>query len=252
MSDRGGDNLTATGWIDPDGGTGPAGSVDSVTGLEGLTQQTRRAIEAVAETNDVVVASSSFQSQSLPLLHMLSQIGSIPVYFIDTGYHFPDTHRFRQQLSELLDLEVVAISSPISKSQQRSPDGRLLFASDPDYCCQINKTAPMERVASEADVWITGVRRDQNANRSQLEPVMQGPGRSRRFHPMLDWDARSIWAYIRHHGLPRHPLEDAGYLSIGCAPCTRRVSAESLDDPRADRWFGIAKTECGLHVDLVR
>ena len=105
----------------------------------------------------------------------------------------------------------------------------------------------MEPLLQQYDVWISGVRKDQNANRSQFEYEQKGKHNTLRFHPMLEWSARLIWQYIREHQLPKHPLETQGYLSIGCEPCTRKPSAEDRDG----RWFGMNKTECGLHTDLV-
>lgn len=199
-----------------------------------------------------VFASSSFQSHSIPMLHIISEIDKkIPVFFLNTGYHFPETLQYRTQIAETLGINVIDLKSPISKNLQREPDGRLYFASDPNHCCFLNKTLPMEPILAEYDVWITGVRRDQNANRQNFPFEAKGPKDTLRFHPMLDWNGRMIGTYMNDHKLPRHPLEAKGYLNIGCAPCTAKYSATEDTTGRGSRWAGLKKTECGLHTDLM-
>jgi phosphoadenosine phosphosulfate reductase len=108
----------------------------------------------------------------------------------------------------------------------------------------------MEAAASECDVWVSGVRRSQNANRSTFDANMDGPGRSVRYHPMLEWTDEMIEDFLLDFEIPAHPLDGQGYTSVGCAPCTSRVP-EGVD-PRDARWSGLTKTECGLHIELVR
>ncbi|MFT5618175.1 MAG: phosphoadenosine phosphosulfate reductase [Arenicella sp.] len=199
-----------------------------------------------------IFASSSFQSHSIPMIHIISQIdNSIPVYFLNTGYHFPETMAYRTQIAELLNLNVIDAKSPISKNLQREPDGRLYFASDPNHCCFLNKTLPMEPVLARHDIWITGVRRDQNANRSSFPYEAKGPQDTLRFHPMLDWNGKMIGTYINDFKIPRHPLEAKGYLNIGCSPCTAKYVDNGDGTGRGSRWAGMKKTECGLHTDLM-
>ena len=193
--------------------------------------------------------SSSFQTHSTVLLHIISRIDkSIPVYFINTGFLFPDTIRYKDQLASLLDLNIVEVKSSIPKSQQKDMSGHLLFSSDPDYCCSLNKIQPLEPVLAKYDVWINGVRADQTAVRQQMKVEEQSKYGTIRFHPMLDWSSKEIYAYIREYKIPKHPLDDKGYMSIGCEPCTRKIIA---GDERSARWFGLNKTECGLNTDLV-
>lgn len=192
---------------------------------------------------------SSFQSHSVPLLHIIAQTGlPIPVVFLNTGFHFPDTVRFKDQVAALLGLDILEVLSPVPRDQQRDVEGRLFFTSDPDHCCYLNKTLPMDPVLQSHDIWINGVRRDQNFNRSQMQVEAPAPHDVTRFHPILDWSGKMIYAYIKEHSLPRHPLDDKGYVSIGCEPCTRRVLP---GDERGGRWFGMTKTECGLHTELM-
>ena len=193
--------------------------------------------------------SSSFQTHSIPLLHMLSKIdNTIPVVFINTGYLFPETLTFRDIIVNELGLDLINLTSSISRIYQKDCHGNFLFTSDPDHCCFINKTQPMEPILIEYDVWINGIRADQNANRKKMGIEQDGAFNCMRFHPFLDWNNKMIFDYIKEYNLPKHPLDDKGYLSIGCDPCTRKID---LQNERSGRWFGLNKTECGLHTDLV-
>ncbi len=193
---------------------------------------------------------SSFQTHSIPLLHIISRARQpVPVYFLDTGYHFPQTLKFRDQVADMLGLDLRIVRSDTSRHMQKDPYGKLLFASDPDHCCTINKTQPTEALLMTHDVWINGVRRDQSPVRKDFREEEQAPHGSVRYHPILDWTSRDIYQYRKENDLPEHPLDKEGYLSIGCEPCTRKVI---LNDSRDARWYGMNKTECGLHTDLVK
>ncbi len=196
-------------------------------------------------------ASSSFQTHSIPMLHLLSSFdNSIPVYFLNTGYHFPETLLYRNQIAHLYKLNVLNVTSPVSRIRQKDNRGNLMFASDPDQCCFFNKTLPMDPLLAEYDVWLNGVRKDQNENRSNFNYEEKGKYNSLRFHPMLNWTKQMIWHYIRENNIPHHPLESAGYHSIGCEPCTRKMTMEDQNE-RGARWEGMKKTECGLHTELI-
>ena len=193
---------------------------------------------------------SSFQTHSIVLLHIISRINpNIPIYFINTGFLFPKTITYKDLIATEFGLNIIDAKSVVPKSQQRDSYGNLLFASDPDYCCFLNKIQPLDPILAEADVWINGVRGDQTATRKAMNIEEQSKFGTIRFHPMLDWDKKEIYAYIREHNLPKHPLDAEGYMSIGCEPCTRKVI---LGDERSARWFGMNKTECGLNTDLVK
>lgn len=193
---------------------------------------------------------SSFQSHSLVLVHIISRIDpTIPVYFINTGYHFPETMKFRDEITERFGLNTIDLKSDVPKFMQRDYDGRLLFTSDPDHCCHLNKTQPMDAILLSHDVWINGVRADQSAVRAAMKVEQPAKHGCLRFHPMLDWNPKMIWQYQKEHQLPKHPLEEKGYLSIGCEPCTRKLDPEMQE--REARWFGLNKVECGLNTDLV-
>jgi phosphoadenosine phosphosulfate reductase len=194
--------------------------------------------------------SSSFQTHSIVLLHLLSEFdNTIPVYFINTGYHFPETMTYRDQIADLFKLNVQVVASSTPRNMQKDAEGRLLFTSDPDYCCYLNKVQPLDAVLPNYDIWINGVRGDQSAVRKSFAVEQPAPHDTTRFHPMLDWDMRMIEKYIKEFQIPRHPLEAKGYLSIGCEPCTRKLDIETYN--RQGRWFGLNKTECGLNTELV-
>ena len=197
-----------------------------------------------------VFTTSSFQSQSLPLLHMISRVDrDIPVFYTNTGFLFPDTIRFAEQVAAQLNLRVIGLRPEVTKIRQMDAAGRFLYASDPDHCCYLNKVAPLEPILIEYDVWINGVRADQSDVRSQLHEEEAAPHDCLRYHPMLGWDSRMVYYYRQQHGLPAHPLEEKGYMSIGCEPCTTRFSGDG--NQRNSRWFGMNKTECGLNTTLV-
>lgn len=193
---------------------------------------------------------SSFQSHSIVLLHILSEIdNTIPVYFLNTGYLFPETLKFRDKIGSKLGLSITDLHSVIPKSMQKDRNGKLFFVEDPDHCCAINKTQPMENILASHDIWINGVRADQSATRSAMRVEQSAPFNVTRFHPMLNWNAKMIYQYRKQYDLPDHPMESKGYLSVGCEPCTRKIDPELQE--REARWYGMNKTECGLHTDLI-
>ncbi len=213
-------------------------------------EEIKERIRMYQEAGKSVFTTSSFQSHSLVLLHILSRIDkNIPVYFINTGYHFPETIKFRDTITEQFGIRTLDLKSDVPKFMQRDGEGRLLFTSDPDHCCYLNKTQPMDAILTKYDVWINGVRADQSAVRAAMKVEQPAKNGCMRFHPMLDWNAKMIWEYQKEYNLPKHPLEEKGYLSIGCEPCTRKLDPEMQE--REARWFGLNKVECGLHTDLI-
>jgi len=195
--------------------------------------------------------SSSFQTHSLPLIHIISRFQpEIPVYFLNTGFHFPETMEFRHVIGESFGLTIIDAISPVSKAGQRDEQGKFFFVTNTDHCCYLNKVLPMEPVIQQYDIWINGVRRDQTKFRSTLhEEEDMGDGKLR-YHPMLDWTSKMIWEYRKEFSLPEHPLEAQGYLSIGCMPCTRSMS--ETQDTRTARWAGQSKEECGIQTGFIQ
>jgi phosphoadenosine phosphosulfate reductase len=197
------------------------------------------------------VITSSFGADSAVLLHLVATVApQVPVLFLDTGYHFDDTVTFRRDLTRDLGLTVLDVRPDLSVAQQDQRYGSDLFARDPDACCQLRKTIPLRRMLSNFDGWATGVRRVQTPERAAT-PVVEARQHDGRWlvkvAPLATWTDEQVEDYLDDHGLPRHPLVDQGYPSIGCAPCTRPVG--DGQDPRAGRWASFdGKTECGIHL----
>ncbi len=194
-----------------------------------------------------IAATSSFQTQSLPLLHMIA--GTTPemaVYFLDTGFHFAETLAFRDALMAEMCVKVITLTPEMGHARFRQRHGEL-YRSNPDLCCYINKVEPWQQVKSGLRAWISGIRRDQTENRRNTPIVSQTRDGRFKVCPLATWTERDIWRYINEHNLPVHPLLSQGYMSIGCAPCTRPIT--EAGDSRSGRWAGQAKTECGLHLD---
>lgn len=216
-------------------------------------EEIKSAIHNYKEKEFSLFTSSSFQTHSTVLLHIISRIDkNIPVYFLQTGFHFSETLEYKKQITGLFQLHVIDIISSTPKFMQTDDKGRFLFTSDPDRCCAINKIQPMEPLLEKFDVWINGVRADQNANRSTFHIEEKTNKKAVRYHPMLNWTNKMIYDYIHEYNIPKHPLDDKGYMSIGCEPCTRKFDLDALSDERNARWFGMQKTECGLHTQLIQ
>jgi len=195
-----------------------------------------------------IVSTSSFQTQSLPLLHIISQVTpQLIVFYLDTGFHFPETLAFRDRLVNELNLNVQVIKSEMGHDQFKHQYGDL-FRENPDLCCYINKVEPLQRALKGQKAWISGIRRDQTTERSNTPIVAMQADGIYKISPLAQWTSRDIGQYIYDHNLPDHPLLVQGYLSIGCAPCTQPVTEGQ--DERTGRWVGQGKTECGLHVPL--
>jgi phosphoadenosine phosphosulfate reductase len=194
---------------------------------------------------------SSFGADSVVLLHLLSEVApQVPVLFLETGFHFDETLVFRRELARDLGLTVLDVQPDLSVRQQAQRYGAELYDRDPDACCRMRKTTPLRRALANFDGWATGVRRIQTPERSTT-PVVEARQHDGRWlvkvAPLASWDDQDIADYQQAHDLPRHPLVDEGFPSIGCWPCTQRV--EPGTDPRAGRWAAFdGKTECGIHL----
>lgn len=201
------------------------------------------------EFGDDAVLTSSFQTQSLPLLHLVARYASgLPILFLETGYHFPETLEFRDRIVDNWGLNVVELRGDKGAEYAAQQGNTPLYATDPDRCCHINKVRPLDDALEDREVWISGIRRDQSGARSDAELIERTPEGILRIHPIIDWTGDDVDAYIKKHNLPHHPLTEEGYESIGCAPCTEPPSEGG--DTRDGRWSGTDKTECGLHTDL--
>lgn len=194
------------------------------------------------------IISSSFGAQAAVMLHLVTrQQADIPVVFIDTGYLFPETYRFVDELTERLSLNLNVFRPEVSPAWQEARHGQRWEQgrSALDDYNRDNKVAPMERALRELDVgtWFAGLRRSQSSTRARTQFV-QRSGRRYKVHPIADWSDRDVHRYLQAHELPYHPLWDAGYVSIGDVHTTRPL--HEIDSPDEARFFGV-KRECGLH-----
>lgn len=195
---------------------------------------------------DEIALVSSFGADSSVLLHMVAEIDrGTPVVFVDTGKLFPATLRYRDELVERLGLTDVRSRQPEKDGLAKTDPAGMLWMSDTDACCHVRKVLPLEQALGEFSAWISGRKRFQSATRSSLQVFEVDEGRVK-VNPLADWSAENILAYAKDKGLPPHPLVAEGYPSIGCLPCTDKVRPG--EDPRAGRWRGQDKTECGIHL----
>ena len=196
-----------------------------------------------------IAMSSSFQTQSVPLLHMVAQINrNLLIYFIDTGYHFWETAIFREQLASDWHLNVLDLYRDTRWDVFARQRTRTLPLEDPNLCCYIHKVQPMQTALKDMLAWITGIRRDQTATRAKARILEWQEDGLLKVNPLLNWTRADVLRYAEEHNLPSHPLTEKGYRSVGCAPCTVAVGVQ--DDERAGRWQGRGKTECGLHTAM--
>lgn len=196
-----------------------------------------------------IALSSSFQTQSMPLLHMASQIRrDILIFFLDTGYHFWDTLIFREQLASEWHLNVLDLYRDTRWDHFARGRTRTLPLEDPDLCCFLHKVQPMQKALKDMMAWISGIRRDQTATRAHAKILELQPDGLLKVNPMLNWTKADVQRYMEENHLPSHPLYEKGYRSVGCAPCTAAIGIN--DDERAGRWKGRGKTECGLHTEM--
>ncbi|MBD3414949.1 MAG: phosphoadenylyl-sulfate reductase [Candidatus Aminicenantes bacterium] len=198
---------------------------------------------------------SSFQASGVVLLDLVRDIQpDLPVFFIDTGYHFPETLEFRDRLIHEWKLNVVTIGPETKKKGTSKENKEPLYKKDPDLCCRTHKVEPLKRLKKRSQItaWLSALRRDQNSNRESMNMFMHDQKGHIRIHPLIHWSRNKIWQHIYAKRLPFHPLYDQGYTSIGCFPpeCTTRGVSEKR--PRSGRWPDSDKTECGLHLDLVK
>lgn len=189
---------------------------------------------------------SSFGAESVVLLHLVSLLDRrTPVIFIDTEMLFTETLVYQQDLAERLMLEDVrVIRADRDRIFEHDNEG-LLHLHDPDACCALRKTAPLQKALGGFDAWITGRKRFQGKSRETIEFFENEDDRRIKVNPLAHWTTSDLQDYITENHLPRHPLVARGYPSIGCAPCTTRVS--DGEDPRAGRWRDQDKDECGIH-----
>jgi len=192
-----------------------------------------------------IAAVSSFGAESAVLLHMIAAADAdVPVIFTNTQKMFGETLAYRDALAERLGLTDLRVYRPDPRVLRQRDATGTRWSYDPDGCCAIRKVEPLDRALDGFSAWISGRKGFQAGTRTALPRFEAEAGRLK-INPLADWDKPALDAYFAEHDLPRHPLEAQGYASIGCAPCTSPVRPG--EDPRAGRWRGFDKVECGIH-----
>jgi phosphoadenosine phosphosulfate reductase len=226
-----------------DGGYGSV--VKRMSGLDGADLLAPLIAQVFCRRIAVV---SSFGAESVVLLHMVAEIDrSVPVISLDTEKLFAETIAYRAQLIERLGFTDVRIIKPDAGSVQLLDPEESLYKRSPDLCCRIRKIEPLQLALAGFSAWISGRKRFHGGSRGDIPTLEVVDGRLK-IEPLARFSVHDIEAYFARYDLPRHPLVAQGYRSIGCAPCT--IRGGTTDNPRAGRWAGLAKTECGIHWSL--
>lgn len=228
----------------------------TVEGMQELAADAGRALAGASAEEIVRWASDTFGPRfcvtssfaDAVLVHLVSRVApGTDVVFLDTGLHFPETLRVRDQAAATLPVRVRSIRPRLTVGQQDGLYGPRLFSRDPDECCALRKVEPLERALADYDAWAAGLRRDESPTRANTPVVHFEAARGKvKVNPLTAWSQADVDAYISRWNVPVNPLLSQGYGSVGCWPCTRRVKAG--EDPRSGRWPMFDKTECGLHA----
>jgi phosphoadenosine phosphosulfate reductase len=224
--------------------------------LEQLAQQAGRELESAPAQEIVRWAVQTFGTrlavassmQDAVLVQLVSQVAAgVDVLFVDTGYHFAETLGTRDAVAMVYNVNLITLRPRQTVAAQDATHGPQLHDRDPDLCCALRKVAPLDRALACYDAWATGLRRAEAPGRAGTPVVSYDAQRGKvKIAPIAAWTDTDVQAYIAEHAILTNPLRSAGYPSIGCFPCTRAVAIK--DDPRAGRWAGLAKTECGIHT----
>jgi phosphoadenosine phosphosulfate reductase len=206
-----------------------------------MNDAARIAANALASASAPCIT-SSFQAEDVVVVHMVREMRpDIPVLFLETFHHFPETLRYRDELAALWQLNLVNLEAP--KPQIG------LWQTDTQACCALHKVGPLFTALEAYDVWFTGLRREQSPSRAHLEETedfrLPSGRRLTKINPLARWTTKEVWTYAKAHGISLLPLYELGYSSIGCEPCTS-LPPDPLN-PRSGRWSG-KKLECGIHV----
>jgi len=217
--------------------------------VEGLAPEQALDTVLAANENARVCLTSSFQAEDMAVLHLLRErIPGVPVLFLDTGYHFPQTYEYRDRMAKEWSLHLVNVLPTRTVPEQESAFG-ILYQSDPTRCCQLRKVEPLLGALEPFDVWFTGLRREQSPTRKNLKKIelhRLPTGKTLwKVSLLADWNWEQVWSYVNANGISHLPQYDEGYLSIGCQPCTALPA--DPDNPRSGRWGG-TKLECGIHT----
>lgn len=204
-------------------------------------------IKWAVETFPNITFACSFGAEDVVLVDMLQKVSpQTDIFYLDTDFHFKETYETRDKLIETYGLKFVEMKPLITPEEQAAEHGDELWKNDPTACCNIRKVEPLTRVLGRYEAWITGIRRDQAPTRANAKKIEYDVKFGLvKFNPIASWTSEDVWNYIREHNVPYNALHDQNYPSIGCEHCTRPVMPG--EDPRAGRWAGNEKTECGLH-----
>ena len=196
-----------------------------------------------------ITLACSFGAEDVALVDMIARIDrSVPVFFLDTDYLFPETFEVRDRIIKRYGIRPLGVKPLLTIDEQSALHGPDLFASHPDQCCKIRKVEPLRRHLGGFQAWVTGIRRDQAPTRANAGLVEWDKLFGLvKLNPLARFTTEDVWAYIRAHDVPYNVLHDRNYPSIGCTPCTRPV--QPGEDPRAGRWANFQKKECGLHTE---
>jgi len=200
------------------------------------------------ETFPNITFACSFGAEDVVLVDMLQKVSpKTDIFYLDTDYHFKETYETRDLMVERYPgIPFVKVSPEITPEEQAAQFGEELWKSDANACCNIRKVKPLTNILSKYEAWITGIRRDQAPTRANSKKVEYDTKFGLiKFNPIAHWTSEDVWQYIRDNNVIYNPLHDQNYPSIGCEQCTRKVMPG--EDPRAGRWAGQEKTECGLH-----
>lgn len=212
------------------------------------TQPAEAALQLAFSTfGENVALACSFGAEDVALAHMAAGVyPGARVFYLDTAFLFPETHAVRERIAARYPLKLEARRPELTPAEQAARYGEALWSRQPDLCCDLRKVQPLRAQLAGLSAWITGIRRDQAPTRANTRKVEwdQKFGLVK-FNPLADWSWERVWEYIRANDVPYNELHDRGYPSIGCTHCTRQ--ALPGEDPRAGRWSGFQKTECGLH-----
>jgi phosphoadenosine phosphosulfate reductase len=217
--------------------------------IENLTPEGALNLVLDAHVGRPACLTCSFQAEDMIALDLLrKRIPSIPVLYLDTGYHFAQTYEYRDRMAREWSLNLVNVIPRETVEQQESEFG-ILYHSDPTKCCQLRKVEPLFQALEPYEIWFTGLRREQSPTRKNLKKVEehQLPNGKKLLKVSLlaDWTWAQVWKYTTDNNIVYLPQYDQGYLSVGCEPCT--AIPDDPNNPRSGRWGG-KKLECGIHT----
>lgn len=202
---------------------------------------------AFSTYGDEVAIATGLGAEGMALVDVASRLNpDLKVFTGDTEFLFPETYDLVDRVEEKYGIKVERLYSELTPEDQERAYGRALWARDPDQCCSLRKVEPLRRKLATLDAWVTAIRRDQTSERRSVRKVdWDAKFNLVKISPLADWTSKMVWNYIVEHDVPYNPLHDQNFPSIGCTHCTRAV--QPGEDPRAGRWSGFRKTECGLH-----